>query len=122
MSFYNADIEKIAVENPVPSSIYRLPPYTQIIQPYEHGDPFTKKTCLWLKGLPPLELTNIVKPLGPYVCGNAEIWKKQAAAGIVYGKEKSAKHRSKTFPGIAKAMAEQWAGQAKEVDSDASDK
>lgn len=121
MSFYNADIEKIAVENPVPSSIYRLPPYTQIIQPYEHGDPFTKKTCLWLKGLPPLEPTNIVKPLGPYVCGNAEIWKKQAAAGIVYGKEKSAKHRSKTFPGIAKAMAEQWAGQAKEVDSDASD-
>ena len=54
--------------------------------------------------------TDIVEPVGPYVCGNAEIWKKQAANGIVYGKEKSAKHRSKTFPGIAKAMAEQWAG------------
>ena len=110
MAFLNADIERIAVENPVPSGVYRLPKYTQIIQPYEYGHTYTKKTCLWLKGLPKLRPTNIVEPLGPYVCGNAEVWKKQAAKGIVYGKEKSAKHRSKTFPGIAKAMAEQWAG------------
>ena len=54
--------------------------------------------------------TEIVKPVGPYVCGNSQIWKKQAENGVVYGKEKSAKHRSKTFPGIAKAMAEQWGG------------
>ena len=52
--------------------------------------------------------TNIVEPVGPYVCGNSEIWKKQAAKGVVYGKAKSAKHRSKTFEGIARAMAEQW--------------
>ena len=108
MKFINADCDKIAVENPIPSKIFKLPTYTQTIQPYEHGHPFTKKTCLWLKGLQKLKPTSIVEPKGPYVCGNAEIWKKQARNGIVYGKEKSAKHRSKTFPGIAKAMAEQW--------------
>lgn len=108
LQFINADCDKIAVENPIPSKIFELPKYTQIIQPYEHGHPFTKKTCLWLKNLPPLKPTEFVEPKGPYVCGNSEIWKKQAANGIVYGKEKSAKHRSKTFAGIAKAMAEQW--------------
>ncbi len=110
MLFYNADIEKIAIENPIPSSVYRLPQKTQAIQPYEYGHPYTKKTYLWLKGLNPLEPTNIVTERRPYVCGNAEIWKKQAATGQVWGKEKSSKHRSKTFTGIAKAMAEQWGG------------
>lgn len=109
MNFLNADCDKIAVENPVPSKVFEMPPYTQIIQPYEYGHPCTKKTCLWLKGLPKLTPTNIVKPLGGWVCGNAEIWKKQAKQGQVYGKEKDAKHRSKTFVGIAEAMAEQWA-------------
>ena len=110
MAFYNADCERICIENPVPLSIVGLPEKTQVIQPYEFGHPYTKKTYLWLKGIPKLKPTNIVNPVGPYVCGNSEIWKKQAANGIVYGKEKSAKHRSKTFYGIAKAMAEQWAG------------
>ena len=110
MLFYNANCERIAIENPVPLSVVGLPEKTQVIQPYEFGHPYTKKTYLWLKGLPKLVPTNIVKPVGPYVCGNSEIWKKQAANGRVYGKEKSAKHRSKTFPGIAKAMAEQWGG------------
>ena len=108
MAFLNADCDKICIENPVPLSLVELPTKTQIIQPYEFGHPYTKKTYLWLKGLPNLVPTKIVEPVGPYVCGNAEIWKKQAAKGIVYGKEKSAKHRSKTFEGIAKAMAEQW--------------
>ena len=85
-----------------------MPPYTQIIQPYEYGHPFTKKTCLWLKGLPKLTPTNIVTPKGGWVCGNSEIWKREAANGEVVGKEKSPKHRSKTFEGIAAAMAEQW--------------
>lgn len=111
MEFYNADCERVCIENPVPLSVVKLPENTQIIQPYQFGHPYTKKTYLWLKGLPNLNPTNIVKPVGPYVCGNTEIWKKQAANGIVYGKEKSAKYRSKTFPGIAKAMAEQWAGE-----------
>lgn len=108
LKFWNADCDRICIENPTPMRVFELPPYTQAIQPYEYGHPFTKRTCLWLKGLPKLVPTEVVEPLGPYVCGNAEIWKKQAANGIVYGKEKSAKHRSKTFEGIAKAMAEQW--------------
>lgn len=108
MAIYNADCDRIAIENPTPSKIYDLPPYTQVVQPYEFGHPFTKRTCLWLKGLPKLEPTDVVEPVGPYVCGNAEIWKKQAKNGRVYGKEKSPKFRSKTFEGIANAMAEQW--------------
>ena len=108
MAFLNAECEKICIENPMPLSVIELPKKTQVIQPYEFGHPYTKKTYLWLKGLPNLVPTNIVEPVGPYVCGNSEIWKKQAAKGVVYGKEKSAKHRSKTFEGIARAMAEQW--------------
>lgn len=108
MAILSADCPRIAVENPVPSTVFGLPKCSQEIQPYQFGHPYTKKTRLWLKGLPPLFSTEIVEPVGPYVCGNSDIWKKQAAAGRVYGKEKSAKHRSKTFPGIAQAMAEQW--------------
>lgn len=108
MRFLNSGIDKICVENPIPSKIYELPQYTQIIQPYEYGHPYTKKTCLWLKGLPKLQPTHIVEPIGGWVCGNADIWKRQSATGQVIGKEKSAKHRSKTFEGIARAMAEQW--------------
>lgn len=115
MRLLNADCEHIAVENPIPSAIYRLPKPSQAIQPYEHGHPYTKKTYLWLKGLPKLTPTNIVKPLGPYVCGNSEIWKQQAANGKVIGKEKSAKYRSKTFEGIARAMAEQWGGYLEQI-------
>lgn len=106
--FLYADCDRIAIENPVPSSIYRLPEPSQIIQPYEYGHPYTKKTYLWLKNLPQLEPTKIVRPKGGWVCGNSDIWKRQAAQGEVIGKEKSAKHRSKTFEGIAHAMAEQW--------------
>ena len=113
MEFYKADCNCIAIENPVPLTVVDLPEKTQAIQPWEFGHPYTKKTYLWLKGLPKLVPTDVVKPVGPYVCGNAEIWKKQAKKGVVHGKEKNAKHRSKTFPGIAKAMAEQWAGKQK---------
>lgn len=104
----NADCDRIAIENPTPSGVFHLPPPTQVIQPYEYGHPYTKRTCLWLKGLNKLQPTNVVDPIGPWVCGNAEIWKKQAKKGVVYGKEKSPKLRSKTFDGIARAMAEQW--------------
>jgi hypothetical protein len=108
LEFYNADCERICIENPVPLRCVELPEKTQVIQPYEYGHPYTKKTYLWLKALPNLTPTDIMEPVGPYVCGNSEIWKKQAAKGVVYGKEKSSVHRSKTFPGIARAMAEQW--------------
>ncbi len=91
MRFYNCDIPKIAVENPIPSGVYRLPSYTQIVQPYEFGHPYSKKTCLWLKGLPPLKPTAVVTPTMSWV-----------------SKFRSSKARSKTFAGIANAMAAQW--------------
>lgn len=121
MKLYNAKCGRIAVENPVPMKVIQLPEKSQVIQPYEFGHPYTKKTYLWLKNLPNLTPTHIVDPNGPYVCGNSEIWKKQATNGRVYGKEKSAKHRSKTFSGIARAMAEQWAGDAREARGDDTD-
>ena len=108
MLFAGANCERIAIENPVGvmSSYWRKP--DQIINPYEFGDPFEKKTCLWLKGLPKLQSTKNVEPppRTKFESGKsmpawyAEAWK--------LPKDERAKLRSKTFPGIAKAMAEQW--------------
>lgn len=94
-----ADCEKIAVENPVPSKIYGYESPSQIIQPYEFGHPISKKTCLWLKGLEPLQPTNIVKPTQS--CHDAHTW---FSTG---GKDRQRK-RSITFQGIADAFAQQW--------------
>lgn len=112
MRFYHADCEKICIENPIPTRIYNLPPYTQIVQPYEHGHPFSKKTCLWLKGLSKLQPTEIVtENIVSWVSGGSKDAKgnprKQSGT-----KFRDSKIRSKTFPGIARAMAEQWAGAA----------
>lgn len=98
LRFANADCPKIAIENPVGimSTHYRKP--DQIIQPWQFGHGETKKTCLWLKGLPPLEPTEIVSGR------EQRVWR------MPPGPDR-AKLRSKTFPGVAKAMAEQWAGQ-----------
>lgn len=97
MQFANADCSKIAIENPVGimSTYYRKP--DQIIQPWQFGHGETKRTCLWLKGLPPLVPTNIVDGR------EQRIWKMPPSAD-------RAKERAKTFPGVARAMAEQWAG------------
>lgn len=109
-----ANCERIAIENPVGimSSARRKP--NQIINPYQFGDPFEKKTCLWLKGLPELKPTNIVEkpPRKQFESGKsmpawyADVWH--------LPQDERAKMRSKTFPGIAAAMAEQWAGKAEE--------
>lgn len=102
MKFYEADCDRIAIENPIPSKIYGLPPYSQIIQPYEYGHPYKKKTCLWLKGLPLLQATkNVTEEI--------ESTKKAGNWFNKGGKDRQ-KNRAKTFSGIAKAMAEQWAG------------
>ena len=99
MKLYNAPCDKICVENPVSSTIYNLPKYSQEIQPYEFGHPFKKKTRLWLKGLPLLKPTNIVQiSESTKVAGN---WFNKG------GKDRQ-RNRSKTFQGIADAMAEQW--------------
>lgn len=107
MKFFNADCEHIAVENPIPSKVYELPKYTQIIQPYEYGHPYTKRTCLWLKGLPKLQPTNIVEPIGTYCPSGSYSHKHDQKHKGVFTKDR-AKNRSKTFEGIAKAIAEQW--------------
>lgn len=99
MNFYNAKCKHIAIENPVSSRVFELPKHSQQIQPYQFGHPFKKKTRLWLKGLPNLQPTGVVEvSQSTKVAGN---WFNKG------GKERQ-KNRSKTFPGIAKAMAEQW--------------
>lgn len=110
MRFINADCDRICVENPVPLKIVNLPPYTQIIQPWQFGHPYTKRTCLWLKGLPKLEPTNIItEGVQPYVNGGC----KDAHGNyrrFQGRKEGDPKTRSKTFEGIAEAFAIQWGG------------
>lgn len=103
-SILEADCDRIAVENPVPLKVFGLPKYSQIIQPYMFGDPWTNKTCLWLEGLPKLEPTNIVKSKGYWIGAHG---KDKAPNGMIKG-FRDQKTRSKTFPGIAKAMASQW--------------
>ena len=105
MAIYNADCEKIAIENPVVMKIWELPKHTQEIQPYQFGNPFTKKTRLWLKGLPELKPTEIVEPVAKWVsCGNRTNREKQNQAVC----KAFTNERAKTFEGVAKAMADQW--------------
>jgi len=103
MKFANCKCKKIAIENPVGimSTVWRKP--DQIIQPYEFGHPERKATCIWLKGLPKLQGTDNVKEYMETLPDN----KQQRLHYLPPSKER-AKLRSKTFPGIAKAMAEQW--------------
>jgi len=110
MLLANADIPKIAIENPigVMSRIYRKP--NQIIQPYEYGHETTKATCLWLKGLPNLKPTNIVSK-GEVVISKSgnrmSRWYYETSKLPIKGGIR-AKARSVTFQGIADAMADQW--------------
>lgn len=109
MRFYEARCKRIAIENPVPSKVFNLPPYQQIIQPFEHGHPHTKKTCLWLRGLPILKPTEIVEPIkGRRFQQKNGNWRYSCWEMDQVSKGDRAKERSKTFPGIARAMAEQW--------------
>ena len=108
MNFANADCKKIAIENPigVMSSEWRKP--DQIINPWQFGDAFEKKTCLWLQGLAELTPTNIVEipPRKKFDSGKSmPSWYAEAWS---LPKEERAKLRSRTFPGIAKAMSEAW--------------
>lgn len=102
----NAPIEFIALENPVPLKIVGLPQYTQAIQPYEYGEKFSKKTLLWLKNLPKLIPTDVQAEYTPYLPSNTGGAKR--GQKFSRGTSKNAKESSKTFVGIARAMAEQW--------------
>ena len=89
---------------------FGLPEYSYIDEPFNHGDPWRKRTCFWLKNLEPLKPTNIVEPKGLWVgstCANRDpsIYTRYKLTSI-----RDSKQRAKTFPGIARAMAEQWAG------------
>ena len=128
--FLAADCDKIAIENPVGiisgqyvkkwfpdlAEKYDLPrKYTQIIQPYEFGHPVSKKTCLWLKGLPKLQPTNIVEPevihskgrTGGY-SGNSWYCRDDNGKILAWNDPLTAKIRSKTYEGVAEAIAQQW--------------
>lgn len=117
MLFANANCKRVAIENPVGwmNSQFRKP--NQIIHPYYFGDNYKKRTCLWLKGLPKLKPSDILPvPKPEYICqgklskGKAIGWC-EGIKGTTGGQEGRAKARSKTFPGIAKAMAKQWGNQ-----------
>ena len=109
MNFYHYGFfgeKRIAIENPLPSGVFEYPAETQIIQPYEYGDPHSKKTLLWLFGLPYLRPTKI--------CQNFTPWLPSCTSGFAKGRggsrgaARGSKNYAKTFPGIAQAMADQW--------------
>jgi len=110
-SLYYSGIQKVAIENPVGvlSSRWRKP--NQIIEPYYFGDQEKKPTCLWLKGLTRLNATTprAPKPLPTHVypSGRKEYFGQRVGNKYRFSKDRG-KMKSKTFPGIAKAMAEQW--------------
>jgi hypothetical protein len=114
----DCDAPRVCVENPVGriSTAIRRP--DQIIQPYEHGDPWQKATCLWLRNLPKLTPTALVEPRGRWVDGgtysgtggkgSAPNYEGSYSEATTKGNGSRAHNRSKTFPGIACAMASQW--------------
>lgn len=108
MAFASADCDKIAIENPIGVMSTEWRKADQIIQPYQFGHPARKSTCLWLRNLPPLNPTEIVDPeIYSYVAANGKVKTDSRWRSQLNGEDR-AKFRSKTFPGIAKAMAEQW--------------
>ena len=121
MKLANADIDRIAIENPigVMSTKYRKP--DQIIQPYQFGDKAQKSTCLWLKNLPKLESTDVVDK-GEFfefiskkgVKKRMPMWYYKALQDAKTPQQRSTL-RSKTFDGIARAMATQWTSDVKQI-------
>lgn len=108
MEIANANCPRIAIENPigVMSTRWRKP--DQIVQPYWFGEPFEKRTCLWLKGLKPLVPTDMIEPEERVKFKSGKSMPAWYAAAANLPKAEREKVRSRTFPGFAKAMAEQW--------------
>ena len=110
LKILNADCDRIAIENPRPLKVVELPKPSQVIQPYQFGHPYSKATCLWLKGLPQLEPTEVLTEYKPYCPSNTG----GVTRGQSYNKGGAIRaaddcvNRSKSFEGIARAMAEQW--------------
>lgn len=115
LSLYYSRIPKVAIENPVGilSTVWRKP--DQIINPFQFGHPWSKKTCLWLKDLPLLQPTDIVHPIGKWVAGQAHkdrhgVRRYRRVTELRYIGQRTASDRARTFQGIARAMARQWGG------------
>lgn len=106
MQFYNAKCPHIAIENPVPLKVVGLPKATQSIQPYEYGEKYSKQTLLWLKGLPKLKPTCIVKEHTTWMPSNTSGFAKGQGGGRGFAHDQ--KTASKTFEGVAAAFAKQW--------------
>lgn len=109
MRIFNADCDRIAIENPRPLKIVDLPEPQQVIQPYMFGHPYSKATCLWLKNLPLLEPTDVLteyKPYCPSNTGGVSRGQSHNRGGAVRGDD--AVNRAKTFEGVGRAMASQW--------------
>ena len=102
----NAPIDKIALENPVSVISTKIRKPNQIIQPFEYGHDVTKKTCLWLKNLPNLKPTKIVKP--DIVLVNGKKMSRMHYESFKLPSKERSKVRSKFYTGIAEAMADQW--------------
>ena len=107
---YDADIKRVVIENPIGLLGTKWRKADQIIQPYHFGDEATKSTCLWLKNLPLLKHTNVVGKGERTVFSSGKSHPKWYADALAQAKTKQERQtlRSKTFPGIAKAMAQQW--------------
>ena len=105
----DAPIPRIAIENPVSVISTRIGKPDQIINPYQFGHDASKKTCLWLKGLPPLKPTQVIEPR---IVNGRKRWGNQTDSGQnrLSPSPNRWKLRSATFPGIAAAMADQWGG------------
>lgn len=108
VAIWMADCDKVAVENVVGYLSTHFSRPTQYIEPYQFGDPWKKKTCLWLRGLPPLTPTEQVEPIGKWV--RHHLKSKNDLEGYTERGVYSAKDRATTFRGVAAAMAEQWGG------------
>lgn len=105
----DAPIERIAIENPVGVIATHIRKSDQIIQPWQFGDPYSKQTCLWLKGLPLLKHTNVLEPEAFQENGRPR-WRNQTGTGQnkLGPSPTREKERSRTYQGIADAMADQW--------------
>lgn len=109
LTLWKADCDKVVLENPTPSRVFEFPAHTQTIQPFQFGHPFTKKTLLWERGVPELQPTEIVEAERTWCPSGSYSGKHGEKHRGMFTKDR-ARNRAKTFPGIAKAMAEQWAG------------
>ncbi len=110
MRFLNADVPRVAVENPTPLKIAGLPPPDCVVQPYEHGHPYSKRTLFWLRNLPAITPTELIEDYTPWIPSNTGGAKRGQRHCLGTARNSGDGSRARTFSGIANAMAMQWGG------------